>query len=70
MLEAQQRVDPGRVGREELIELDDRPHRLCADLEQIGHLRFAEAPGETHDEPRVLAPTFDLAEHVAGGSKM
>jgi hypothetical protein len=64
MLDAQQRIDPGRIGREELFELDDRPRRLCADFEQIGHLRFAEAPGEMHDEPRILAPTLDVAEHV------
>src|SRR5947207_6407416 len=63
LLDPQQRIETDGVGGDELVELDDRFLRLCAEREQIRNVGFTQAPCEPHDQPRFLAAGFDSAEH-------
>ena len=63
LLDTQQRVETDRVGRQQLVELDDRMRRLRARLEKRRHVRFTETARETHDYVRILSARFDPAQH-------
>jgi hypothetical protein len=64
-----QRVDPDRVGRDQLVELEICLRRLRAGGEQVGNVRVAEAAGQTDDEPRILAAAVNSAEHGSAPRK-
>jgi hypothetical protein len=65
LLDPQQRVHAHRIGRREVIELEDRRVVGLTGFQQIGYVRFSQTTGQTDDKPAVLAPCENPTGHNA-----
>ena len=65
LLDVQERVEPHRVGRHELVELEDHERvRIFADLEQRRHLHFTQSSRDTQDQRPTPGPDLELTVHA------